>query len=316
MKFLCHATGLVSASAAQAHSPGGTDCIKSLQNSTVKHCVKLLKKKSYREETGKCILAGTRVVEELGPHVDVACLFYQPDILSVSDNDAARIHDLIESEMSMAVSSGVMGKITGLETVSPTMVAAEVHMPRMADFMSWEPGTVTRLLVLECCQDPGNLGTLLRSAVAFGFDGVFLLPGCADPFNDKSIRASRGACFRIPLSSGSVEEWQGVCRHHELVPLVADINGKEQRGVIADPSLLQGGVSIDRIGSRRVSLAVGSEGQGVSDTMRDACIPIEIPMEDDMESLNVAAAASIIMCALSPAGLHIFHTIDAALKDA
>lgn len=315
MKLLCHATGFVSACAPQnSLDSRRIECIKSLQNSTVKHCVKLLKKKSYREETGKCILAGTRVVEELGPHVDVACLFYQPDILS--DEAAARIHELIESEMSMAVSSGVMGKITGLETVSPTMVAAEVHMPRMADFTSWEPGTMTRLLVLECCQDPGNLGTLLRSAVAFGFDGVFLLPGCADPFNDKSIRASRGACFRIPLSSGSMEDWQDVCHHHDLVPLVADINGTEHRGGMANPSL-QGDISyLGDSSSRRVSLAVGSEGQGVSHAMRDACIPIEIPMADEMESLNVAAAASIIMCALSPAGFQVFHTIDAALKDA
>ena len=69
-----------------------------------------------------------------------------------------------------------------------------------------------RLLALEGVQDPGNMGTLLRSAAAFGWDGVHLLAGCCDPFNDKALRASRGAAFKVPLSRGGWTQLQQVGR--------------------------------------------------------------------------------------------------------
>ncbi|PNG99278.1 putative tRNA/rRNA methyltransferase YsgA, partial [Tetrabaena socialis] len=68
------------------------------------------------------------------------------------------------------------------------------------------PTTAVRLLVLDAVQDPGNLGTLVRSALAFGWHGLCLLPGCCDPFNDKAVRASRGAVLRLPIAYGSLDE--------------------------------------------------------------------------------------------------------------
>ncbi|GLI63703.1 hypothetical protein VaNZ11_006752, partial [Volvox africanus] len=86
-----------------------------------------------------------------------------------------------------------------------------------------------RLLVLDGVQDPGNLGTLARSALAFGWGGLFLLHGCCDPFNEKAVRASRGALLRLPLAAGSLEELQDAAREAELLLLSADMEEREER---------------------------------------------------------------------------------------
>lgn len=288
--------------------------IRSQNNQKVKHCVKLLKSKSYREEHAKVMLCGAKVVEELGPYFpEISSIFYIGDVDDdeMMDHHSPYMRDLLgfDDEGSLQGNRGVTYKVTKqvmeklcrVTTASPNMVAVEVDMPRYQDFSSYEPGTIDRLLVLERCQDPGNLGSLLRSAVAFGFDGVMLLPGCADPFGDKSIRASRGASFRIPMMlCENIQDWLMVCKRHDLIALAAD--------VMQDDGLSPGH---DQNNSERnsfqqdqihVSLVVGSEGQGLSDEMREHCRLVSIPMSDDMESLNVATAASILMCLLSPAG--------------
>ncbi|KAG2431050.1 hypothetical protein HYH02_013481 [Chlamydomonas schloesseri] len=89
------------------------------------------------------------------------------------------------------------------------------------------PRTV-RLLVLDGVQDPGNLGTLVRSALAFGWHGLFLLPGCCDPLNDKAVRASRGAVLRLPVASGRLAELQEAAAELGLLLLCADMEEEEE----------------------------------------------------------------------------------------
>lgn len=272
-------------------------------------------------------------MEEVGAHADIRRALY----IAAEDDDGAAtrassrhamvLPDVVPDSVAMAVSERVMKKVTGLETVPATMIAAEIDLPRPVVYREWETGTLRRLLTVERCQDPGNLGTLLRSAVSFGWDGVYLLPGCADPFNDKCIRASRGACFRIPIGYGSIEEWKEICNHHSLVRLAADAGshdgGDECNRSTGTGQLQQqqhyhydstgdsiNAAPIDTSYNERydgfqkycISLAVGSEGQGLSPVLKCICTPVSIPMLGDMESLNVAAAAAICMCVLSPAG--------------
>ncbi|EFJ41030.1 hypothetical protein VOLCADRAFT_99057 [Volvox carteri f. nagariensis] len=85
-----------------------------------------------------------------------------------------------------------------------------------------------RLLVLDAVQDPGNLGSLARSALAFGWDGLFLLPGCCDPFNDKALRSSRGALLRLPTVTGDLVELLEVAEEVGLVLLCADMEEEEE----------------------------------------------------------------------------------------
>lgn len=113
-----------------------------------------------------------------------------------------------------------------------------------------------RLLALDRVQDPGNMGTLMRSALAFGWDGVFLLPGCCDPFNEKAVRASRGAALRLPTCSGTLEDLKQVAGHHGMTLIAAEPEPEEEQPC----KRKDGGGDV----ANAVCLVLGSEGQGLS----------------------------------------------------
>ena len=302
--------------------------IRSQNNQKVKHCVKLLQSKKYREDQQKVMLCGLTLLEEIGPFMpEIESVFYigneHTDVLEDPYKyiDSPFVRELLEnSTTKYNVTKQIMGKLCNLTTVHESHVAAEVDMPSSAsqDFRTYTPGTLQRLLVLERCQDPGNLGTLLRSCVAFGFDGVYLLPGCADPFNDKTVRASRGASFRLPMMQGDLETWKEVVDTHGLTAIAADVTN--ERDVWDDERQGAGHVGgggldvLQRLSDVHVSLVVGSEGQGLSEAMRRECRLVSIPMSDEMESLNVATAASILMCFLSPSGHRLVFQLGLALS--
>ena len=142
-----------------------------------------------------------------------------------------------------------------------------------------------RILALEAVQDPGNVGALLRSAAAFGFDGVLLGPGCAAPFSPKVLRASMGAAGRLPL---------GVC-----ADLPAALKTLGARGVTCLAAALYNARPLDEVPARYpggLCLVIGSEGQGLSDAAVGACaLSVRIPMTDRVESLNAGVAGSILL---------------------
>jgi len=130
----------------------------------------------------------------------------------------------------------------------------------------------TVVVALDGVQDPGNVGTIVRLAAAFDAAGVILLPGCADPYGPKAIRASAGAVLTVPIVQ--MENLRAVRQ-----PLfVADSRGSTK----APPA-------------RDAVLVFGSEGQGVSQEVRDLATPIAIETSGKVESLNVAAAAAILL---------------------
>lgn len=130
----------------------------------------------------------------------------------------------------------------------------------------------TIAVALDGVQDPGNVGTIVRLAAAFDAAGVLLLPGCADPFGPKAIRASVGAILSVPIATITLGELLG----RSL--FIADMHGQA-----VDPP------------ARDAVLVFGSEGTGVSDEVRRAAKAIAIPMSKSVESLNVAASAAILL---------------------
>ncbi|GMH42076.1 hypothetical protein BSKO_09995 [Bryopsis sp. KO-2023] len=190
-----------------------------------------------------------------------------------------RFNDL-EDLQRIEVDQHVMKKISGVESVDNLSIVAEIDLPWKD--ASLEHRKIKRLLGLEGIQDPGNLGTLIRTAVAFGWDGVFLLPGCCDPFNDKALRASRGGVFKIPLISGSWTEFR------ELV----DVNKLE---CFAGQPKIEGQEMIKPNSEKPLCLILGSEGPGLSSASLQIAKPITIPMVGEMESLNVAVAGGVLM---------------------
>lgn len=114
-------------------------------------------------------------------------------------------------------------------------------------------------MVLDGVQDPGNVGTILRTADAFHADGVFLLPGCADLYNPKTIRATMGAVFRFPVWTCAPEQLRALLSRSGL-PLYGT-------------ALRQDTVDVRAVDYSRCALAIGSEGKGLSQQMLELCDP-------------------------------------------
>ncbi|MGN0983606.1 MAG: TrmH family RNA methyltransferase [Gemmiger sp.] len=145
--------------------------------------------------------------------------------------------------------------------------------------------TARRLLALEGVQDPGNVGTLLRSAAAFGFDAVVLGPGCAAPFSPKTLRASMGAAGRLPVFTAG-----------DLPAVLATLRA---RGVTCLAAALYRSSPLDAVGTDfpgGVCVVIGSEGRGLSEAAVAACdAAVRIPMTDLVESLNAGVAGSVLL---------------------
>ncbi len=137
-------------------------------------------------------------------------------------------------------------------------------------------------MVLENVQDPGNVGTVLRTAAALGTELVILTGECADPWNPKTVRAAMGALFRQPLLQLSRAELAKRLREWEL-PLY---------GAALSPE----SADVRTVSLHRAAVAVGNEGNGLSEALLDMCEKkIIIPMTPGSESLNAAVAASLLM---------------------
>ena len=148
-----------------------------------------------------------------------------------------------------------------------------------------EVHTGGRYLALERVQDPGNVGTLLRSAAAFGFDGVLLSDGCASVWAPKTLRASMGAAVRIPvIEAGAMPQAVAQLRAKGITCLAAALY--QSQPLSAAQSGCPGGVCV----------VIGSEGQGLTDETIAACTStVRIPMTDRVESLNAGIAGSILL---------------------
>ena len=139
-----------------------------------------------------------------------------------------------------------------------------------------------RYLVLDGVQDPGNVGTIWRTADAFGADGLILVNGCADPFSPKTVRATMGACFRLPVYEVEAERLPGLMEQSGL-PLYAT-------------ALREDTVDIKTAQLGRCAVIIGSEGRGVSEELlRVSTQTVKIPMRERCESLNAAVAAAVVL---------------------
>ena len=234
--------------------------IKSDTNDSVKYYTRLRSSASFRKKENKALLFGRTMIEEakLAP---LALITTEPSYYTDS-----RI-EVIE------VLPSVMKKISGLSS-EPSDIAV-VSIP--------EPKTVCspkKVLLLDEIQDPGNIGMLIRSAKAFGFDLVVFIEGSVDPYNDKVTRASRGMNFSIPLLQLAREDVLQKLQSWKLQTYCADASGNH---------------FIEHSYAPPFALVLGNEGSGVSEEIKKRSLAISIPMASDVESLNVAAAGSILM---------------------
>lgn len=238
--------------------------ISSAQHPLVKHWVKLRTDKDYRYQNERVLIEGKKIISELGKQL----VF--PFLIATNKN---LIPAHIKAEEVIIVPDTVMKKISGVQTSEGIM--AEIPMPDQKDIEDKD-----YILVLDGINDPGNMGTILRTALALGWEAVFITEGSCDPYNDKAIRAAKGATFKIPLMIG---KWEN------LNPMIA--SGKWQL-LAADLT----GVKLGKVpeSSRRL-LVLGNEAQGPSAEVLSCCTKVTIPMDKNMESLNVSIAGAILM---------------------
>jgi TrmH family RNA methyltransferase len=173
---------------------------------------------------------------------------------------------------------------SALATETPQPIAALVEPPdwTWAHLLGGQRRSAPLVLVLDGLQDPGNLGTILRSAEAFGADGVISLPGTVSAWNPKAVRASAGSVFRVPLLAASIEECFTCLREAGVKVFTTVVHGAQSAHIV------------DLAGP--VALLIGNEGNGVSDPVAyEAAAAITIPCPGPVESLNAAVAASVLL---------------------
>lgn len=237
-----------------------------------------LHRRKLREESGLFLAEGIRVVEELvASEIPIRLAVVSPS-LEETDRGRSLLAQLRAGTTVRGISDRDLENLAGTQTPQGVLVVAEAPRRELADLELRGAATV---LILDGVQDPGNLGTLVRTADAFGVAFVAALPGTVDPWNPKSVRAAAGALFRVPVVQTplpTLMEWM-----HS--------NGFTVYGAEA------GGTAVDEIElAARAALIVGNEGVGLGPDARQATDTfLAVPIEGHAESLNVAIAAGILL---------------------
>lgn len=241
--------------------------ITSRQNPLMVHIRKLQSSKSYRREQGEFVCEGPKLLKEA---------LAWGAVLTAAVWEEGREFPNQEGVRTAVVPTPLFRSLSDTET--PQGVLFLCRLPRLSTPEALVGG---RYLVLDGVQDPGNVGTIWRTADAFGVDGLFLLPGCADPFSPKTVRATMGACFRLPVWESDRENLAASLRGAEI-PLWA-------------AALREDTEDIRRVDLRRAAVVIGSEGRGISEETLALCEnTLKIPMRERCESLNAAVAASVV----------------------
>lgn len=170
------------------------------------------------------------------------------------------------------VNEAIMKKLTSMVSIPKVMAVCNYIVPS---------NILGNVLILDRIQDPGNLGTIIRSAVAFGFESIILSNDTVDIYNDKVIRSSEGMLFNINAVKGD---------------LLNIINNLKTKGYLIVGTDVTKGENVKDISKEKVAIVIGNEGAGVSDDIKRLCDKfIYINMNKTCESLNAAVASSIIM---------------------
>ena len=239
-----------------------------------------LRQRKAREAEGLFLVEGVRAVEDLL----ASPLPVQLAVASSSLGDTPRGRALLSALDARGVAVRETGEreLAALaDTETPQGILAVAPIPSAGvDALRMDGPDPAVVLVLDAVQDPGNFGTLARTAEALGAAGLVALPGTVDPWNPKSVRASMGSTFRLPVVEAG---WD------ELAPFLRR-NGAETLAAVV------GGAPLEDDRPRRAALVLGNEGAGVGDETRArADRAVGIPLRGRAESLNVAAAGAILL---------------------
>ncbi len=253
--------------------------IESKENPLIKKIGRLASERKYRRTQGEMVCEGEKFLSEA-----------LNSGIAVSDVVVSETKQFDEALLARAEAQGAR-----LTEVPEKLLKSlsNVETPQGLVFVCGHPvfdldrlEHPSRLIVLDGLQDPGNLGTILRTADAFALDGVILCEGCVDPTAPKVVRATMGAVFRIPVLSAGLEQTAAWLKEQNI-PLYAT--------ALSDKS-----VPLTQVDLSRAAVIIGNEGRGVSQKGLTASEKqLIIPMKGNAESLNASIAASIVMYEMS-----------------
>lgn len=253
--------------------------IKSSKNQLIKE-VKSLYRKKQRKKLGLFIVEGIKIIEEvIDKKYPFKNIIYTDSLLN--SEDGKKIFSKVKHlDKLVHVPENIFKEIS--DTESPQGILGTVHTVK-GNIDDVRLGKNSIFLYLDGVQDPGNVGTIIRTADAFDIDGIVLREGCVDPYNPKVVRATMGSIFRVPLYFESYS--------------TGDIKKLKNLGIKVYSSSLSESLPIDKINFQNKSLVViGNESSGVSEEVyKLSDSSIKIPMPGSSESLNAGVAASIIM---------------------
>ena len=247
--------------------------IQSRQNAALKHLARLGRERKYRRSTGEMLCEGEKMLEEALRSGAVlktvlARRGWESEMLREAESRGAALYCAEDALFRLAS-----------EVESPQNVIFSCMQPQ------WDAAALDgkeQVLLLDGLQDPGNLGTILRTAEAFALGAVVLCEGCADPFSPKVVRSTMGAVFRLPCVQLPLKEALDLLKTAGL-PVYAT-------------ALHEDSVPLSAVSLSRAAVIIGSEGRGVSDlALRLSDKRVIIPMRGRAESLNAGVAAAIVI---------------------
>lgn len=238
------------------------EMITSMQNARIKRWAGYHNKKE-RDRDGRFLIEGEHLIEEALKEGIVET------IVTDQENSIFSCKDVVQ------VTEGIMKKLSSN--------VSNVHYIAVCRKLDKKPENSRRILILDGVQDPGNLGTLIRTAVSFSFDAIYVSKDACDLYNEKVIRSTQGALFHIPVirtdMKGLIEELQ-------------------KNGVLCVATSLEKSKTMSEIPAvNKMAFVLGNEGQGVEKAIQAMCDErLRIEM-NGFESLNVAVAGGIVMYA-------------------
>lgn len=251
------------------------DYIQSKDNKTIKHIISLQQRK-YRQKFGEYTVEGIRAVTDLGKKGFLRAIL-------IRESKRSELEPLVQKDFSISsvyvVQDPIFDKIEHSVNGQGILGIAQKCINELHSFIV-EDGLY---VALDGVQDPGNLGTIIRTAVAAGAKGIFLLKGTVDPYNKKCVRSTMSALCNIPIFEDiTLSEFYDFIKDNTIKIYVTSLENAKPYHTISY--------------AKRTMVILGNEGNGVSKEIIEMCDQaITIPMYGDIESLNVSIAAALCM---------------------
>lgn len=245
----------------------------SISASTIKN-IRALQQKKFRKESGLFVVEGIKTVEELiNSSFELDSIYTTEPFNFLNAVDTERIHIIDKKELD---------RISGLQSPNKILAVAKIPSEKPVDRND------SLILVLDSMNDPGNIGTIIRTAKWFGVNTILCSEDCADVYDRKVVQSTMGALFHVNIRYENLPEWIDKAKEHGFSIIGAAMNGKSIYTYQK---------------TNKTALLIGSESHGISPTLLKKCDSIvTIPnneVEQKVESLNAGIAASILLSELT-----------------